>query len=143
MRYWPFLILLVLVAACDDIDNAQQDIDVAQERVENITASLEKAQADAQDALSKLQTQSTELQSCLQKVGKQDNQTKALIDSLGNELSEANALLKACEGNDDVIADAARRLCCMQRVENSAIDSFSIEGDRIVCKTDGETEIEC
>ena len=59
--------------------------------------------------------------------------TKETVDERKEEFAEQQA----------TIADAARRICCAQRIENNAINSYDIVDNKIVCATNGDMAISC
>jgi hypothetical protein len=44
---------------------------------------------------------------------------------------------------EQAIADAGRRLCCIERVSDSSINGYAIENGKIVCVKDGGAPISC
>jgi hypothetical protein len=108
------------------------------------------AQKNAADAQRQYASCTASLDSCKTDAAAAKKQSDDLVKSLGNDLGTLRADLQSCMQNitqaqesEAVIADAARRLCCVQRVENSAINSYNIDGGRIVCATDGKKSISC
>lgn len=103
-----------------------------------------------QDAARQLDNLQLALDACIINSTKDKNQSKSYMKTLGNDLANAQSDLKACqtllEGSTTqsaIVVDAARRLCCIQRVDNPVIDSFAIENNKIVCKSGAENRLSC
>ena len=75
------------------------------------------------------------------------NGQKALVESLGVDLVTRGGELETCNQlsaeKDAAVADAARRICCIQRVENPAISGYALIDGKISCVTDGGDSIDC
>jgi hypothetical protein len=60
------------------------------------------------------------------------------------ELTECQAELDTIEiGNDEVVVNAARTICCKEKIDDSSVDSYDISNERIVCRTGGAFSINC
>ena len=47
------------------------------------------------------------------------------------------------DNSDELIANMAKTICCIKKVIDSSINSYTIEGDNVVCSGSGENEISC
>jgi predicted nuclease with TOPRIM domain len=150
------VLLCTVLVACGDsslkaeLEETKQEYQETKAEIDKITADLTAAKNDAQAKLAEVQARSQELQTCLEKAESERNMSKKLVDSLGDDLGDAKTELNACEekletveGLEAVVADAARRLCCVKRVDDPSIDSYAITDDRINCVAGGEKKIAC
>jgi|GEM_PF-4113791 len=151
--------LLSYAKECSAAKDADKDMTAAKEACSSTVAAAEEKTLLAEKELkSTLETMTTKLtaaereaKACAADITKTKNQTTALVNSLGNDATTARNDLRACEeelssyesGETAVIADAARRICCVQRVDNPEIDGFSIVNDRIICEKGGDKKISC
>jgi hypothetical protein len=139
------IIILMLLFSGDktDVDSDDRIGELTDENL-RLQQAYDSAKLDAQTAQSQLAVCSAEIIAVTDLANKTANQSKFIIKSLGTDIANLKSDLERCEdAQDAVIADAARRLCCMQRVDNPAIDSYSVSDDRIVCATGGQKAIRC
>lgn len=75
------------------------------------------------------------------------NAKEELVVSLGVDLQARKTELDSCttqvETDASAIANAARRICCIQRVENPAISGYTVLDSKISCVTEGGESISC
>ena len=144
--------IALFATACtsDEVESARLEAERLSAKVNEVSTALESAQEQASAAVQQFQEKSAQLQECLADKTQQQNKTTQLIESLGDDLAVAHKDLEACEERaaqmdeyEAIVDDAARRICCAQRVERPEIDSFSIESERIICKDGGENELDC
>lgn len=87
------------------------------------------------------------LDQCMARSAQEKDAAGERIEALEDGLAAAKDDLAACtagaQAKDAVIADAARRICCVQRVDNPSINGFVITDGRIACVMDGGTAISC
>lgn len=77
-------------------------------------------------------------------LAKKEKMYKDLASSYSEELASAENELEAClDHNDEVIKDAARRICCIKRIDNPSVSGYAIAEDRIVCVESGGEPISC
>lgn len=131
-----------------DLDRAQTNLSVCHDFSAKMVDSLSGISRDLADcrhelalAQESLGDTEEECQASLEDLNKAcDQQEGELEDDLEVAQEELSDLRQEY---DAVIQNAARSLCCREKVDNPDIDSFSIENDRIVCEEDGENLLSC
>ncbi len=108
------------------------------------------AQKIAKDAKLQMTLVQEKYDKCVVELESSKNQSKILTKSLAEDVSKLTTDVAACksqlgevESKDAIINDAARRLCCMQRVDNPSINSYSLTNDKISCQKDGTLKLNC
>lgn len=106
------------------------------------TAAEKSAEAETKRAAAE-----SNLVVCREEASEERDLSEQRIDEMSADLDLASKDLSSCmeqQGADKaVISDAARRLCCAQRVENPAINGYVVSGDKIACVQDGGTPVSC
>jgi chromosome segregation ATPase len=135
-----------------DIKNSNLTVESFESQVSNLKRNLEIASTN----LTSCQSFYTEI------LGKYEQSNNKQVDCQGklsalqtqvntknsNEQSELTDLQEdydeLIENYDSLAEDAANKICCIKKqLENSDINSYSIDEDRIVCSTDADNSISC
>lgn len=108
------------------------------------TESAEAKAAQAEAAMRAAQSEETQ---ATQDRDAAKAQYDAYIASFQSDSAAKAEALATCEENleaqEPALADAARRICCVQRVDNPAISGYEIQDQKIVCVTEGGEGINC
>ena len=74
-------------------------------------------------------------------------QYDAYVASFQEDIAIKDQAISACEDDletqEPALKDAARRICCVQRVDNPAITGYEIQDGRVVCVAEGGESISC
>lgn len=107
----------------------------------------ELAEAQAAQAVAAMQAAKAEETRAVQDRDAAKTQYDEYLASFQQDSQSKAAALDSCEEalnmQEPALADAARRICCVQRVDNPAINGYEIQDGRITCVTDGGDEIDC
>jgi len=128
-----------------------EDKQIAEAKQAALETERNVALADAQQSLETLSSCQNNIDTCKSEAASQKKQCDALIDSFSKDADTLKSDLATCQQEvktaadktTAVISDAARRLCCVQRVENPASNSYAVVESRIVCVQDGGKPITC
>lgn len=106
---------------------------------------LQEARRDRDSLAGQYATCAADLEGCLEASAKEKKLCKDLADSLADEKAEVASALAACEeGTDEVIRDAARRICCAERaLRDPGISGYELKDDRIECVNSGGEPLAC
>jgi chromosome segregation ATPase len=139
--------MVKLQAAVETAQAAQAEAERAQAAAE---AERDAALGEKTKAMSSLTQVQDQTEAQLTAAVEQAKQQQALVESMDEDRRATQELLeryendvKEVESLREVAENAARRLCCIQRVENPDIDSYNIDDDRIICASGGENELSC
>lgn len=125
-----------------------QELQVAKETAERLAREADDRARIAEDKSDIYRATSLEAMQNLS-VGQEDlvkkeKMYKDLASSYSEELSQTEGDLEAClEMQDGVIQDAARRICCIKRIDNPAISGYEIDDGKIVCVESGGEPVSC
>jgi hypothetical protein len=123
-----------------DMSGLNRDKTAAEQQSAADKAALEKKDIELTTNRETLGSCKKDLNACAQDSANREKEAQDLIESLSKDVADAK---NGQEANGITIADAARRICCAQRIENPSINSYSVVNDKIVCVQDGGTALTC
>lgn len=130
--------------------SAMKDAGVPEEYLTNMQGLLgakEKAEEDAKTTRSQLTQAQTELSACTAQRQSIEATCRQTTDELHEEIEvlrlERDVAQEAADEGDQALADAGRRICCVARIENPAINAYAILDGKITCVSEGGEPISC
>jgi hypothetical protein len=123
---------------------------VPEEYVTN-TIALNDAKVAVEQQLSAAQTQlltcetdrSTVLATAATEKQQATEQITALQTTNEQQAEQLTTLTQEAKDKDTTIENAARRICCIARVENPTINAYAIVDNKVTCVSEGGTGINC
>jgi hypothetical protein len=132
------------------IYSAMKKADVPQEYFTNMVAlSDAKATAEQQaaSATAERDAANQQLNTCQQEKATVETniqtQKTNYEERLAAEQDRADAAEEEAESKTAALENAARRICCIARVENPSINAYAIIDDKVTCVSEGGTSISC
>jgi hypothetical protein len=134
-----------------DKELAEGERDAALQRAAAAEADLRGALEKGAAAEERRDACAASLQACTNKADQKLHLETAVVDSFQKDVRGLREELQACtdrirESDDrqkQVLMDAARRICCVLRVENPAIQGFTTDSGKITCVTSGGENVRC
>jgi hypothetical protein len=135
---------LVVSVVQDYLNDIDADFNYLKEEI--TLCSNDKVQME-----SVLKTAAQEFNACkigFENIEAQNVELNGLLITLEKEnvqlTSQQNEQLSNMQGTfETIISNAARTICCKERVDDSNINSFAIVSNQIECTSGGKTELEC
>jgi hypothetical protein len=139
-RWWwiPLAALAALLLIIFFAGNDEPEAAPVVETQTDETATLQARLTSCEQALAAQPEQETE--AC---AGLTEGAYQALRRDLDSYRKQATEAQELADDQENIIADAARRICCAQRVENNAINAYDLDGNKIICVSSGGTPISC
>ncbi len=130
--------------------SAMQEAGVPEEYANNMIAfqqSTEAAQLEASTARSEAEQARAASAQCADSRDAEKEEYQRFRESFQADSGSKAAELSACEERaaslQPAIDDAARRICCVARVDNPGITGYDIVDNKITCVTEGGSAISC
>jgi hypothetical protein len=123
----------------------------AEANAASYSSQLQSTQDQLSSTKDDLTTCKNELSDCKHDLADTKKKSEQLVNSFQSDNNKLKSDLAACtkaaddatKAHDALVADSARRICCIQRVENPDINAYSVVDNKIVCIKDGGTELKC
>ncbi len=98
-----------------------------------------------QEKIHTLQQESeSEREECTSDLAQQREEAAQAQQECSSELQQIRDLLTSAQDTFNItLADAARRICCKEKVDNPRINYFSLLNNKIVCTDEGSQELHC
>lgn len=104
--------------------------------------------AECLDQKSSLSTENEmyeiKIDSLEEQLNKNNADLQETLDEKDDKIIELEAELETIEDSyKELIAKMANNICCKKKVDDSSINSYTIEGDNLVCSGSGENPLSC
>ena len=95
--------------------------------------------------MEKYSTKNLECEGKLNSLQSSINSDQSEISDLNEKISEKESEYKELEENYGRLAEnSAKTICCIEKqIKDLSINSYTIEGDKVICTTNGEKSISC
>ena len=134
-----------------DVENFETQFENMQRDLVITTTNLSSCQSFYTETLNELDSYLTKTIECESKLATseanlntQNSQYAQENEKLKVDLSEKESDLNELQSDYDALTqNSANNICCKQRIDDSNINSYTIENNKIVCTTGGEKSISC
>lgn len=152
------LILLLTIKPAYEGYQLKKEFSELGKDAKEILASVENLKSDSIIKQTNLDNQKTLTNDCMDKL-KEEQDKRLQADQLSQNLNhEINELKSSIDSNYSRLQIeynklksnyysttkyAANNICCKNKVDNTAINSYTISDNKVVCTVDAESKIEC
>jgi cell division protein FtsB len=116
-------------------------------RLAELEAEASAAAQQRDSVAEQLTTVELERQRVQSNVTAENQRLDRLLTICTSDANNAKNSLRACQderdGNDAIIEDAARRICCIARYNDPSITGYEIRSNSIVCVSKGGQPVNC